>query len=167
MIKYINWLIFIFVCTILQSIINNYLPVYLAPDIALMLVAYMAFFFSYYSALIAIIIISYFASIFSVGSIWFYIFSYTVVFYILVFLRKLFSRSQGIAIATIAIITTLLYPFSVLLLSALSQHTSLFVTALYSALKQIPVNILCAYILFKYLPLVCYKLNAKFLSAKI
>jgi len=159
--RYVLWLFFIVLCTVLQSTINNYLPIYLSPDILLMLVTCIAFFFNYYTALISIIIISYFASVFSAGSIWFYLFSYTLVFYVLVFVKRIFDRSRFIATATIATISTILYPFVVLLLSILSKHTILFETAIFTALKEIPANIICAYLLFKYLTLINLRLTHK------
>lgn len=165
--KYLSWVLLIFTCIILQSLLNNYLPAYLSPDIALILVTYAVFFLNYYYALIFIIIVSYFSSVFSVGSFWFYLFAYIIVFYILMFLKKLFSRSQLIAIITIGIISTLLYPIPVFVLSNLFQHNGLFITAINSAFQKIPINMLCTYVFFKYLPLIDYRLNAKFTSMKV
>ncbi len=165
--KYVIWLVFITVCSIIQSMLNNYLPVYLSPDILLMLVVYVVFFYSYYAVLASIIVISYAASIFSVGNVWFYIFSYLSVFYVLIFLKKFFDRSQGVAIITIAAFSTLLYPLVVFVLSVLSNRALLFSEAVFTALKQIPVNMAFAYLLFKYFPSISQKLKAGLINQKV
>jgi hypothetical protein len=165
--KYAIWLAFVILCSIIQSMLNNYLPVYLSPDILLMLVAYVVFFYSYYAALASIIVISYAASLFSAGSIWFYIFSYLSVFYVLIFLKKFFDRSQGAAIVTIAAFGTLFYPLVVLILSILSNRSVLFNAAVFTALQQVPANMAFAYLLFKYLPSVSQKLKAGLVNQKV
>ncbi len=165
--KYVIWLFFIILCSIAQSMLNNYLPVYLSPDMLLILVTYVTFFYGYYAAVASIILIAYAASLFSAGSIWFYLFSYLSVFYILIFVKKFFDRSQGVAIATIAALSTVLYPFVVLILSVLSNHVMLFNVAIFMAIKQIPVNMAFAYLLFKYLPSMSQRLKAGLVSQKV
>ena len=165
--KYIVWVFFILLCSMLQSLLNNYLPAYLSPDMILLLVAYVAFFYTYYAAVASIVLIAYSASIFSAGSVWFFLFSYLSVFLLLLFLKKFFDRSQGVAIITIAAFTTLFYPLVVLVLTILSNRGLLFPLALFTALKQIPVNMAFAYLLFKYLPSLSQRLKAGLISQKV
>jgi hypothetical protein len=147
--------------------LNNYLPVYLSPDMLLILITYVTFFYGYYAAVASIILIAYAASLFSAGSVWFYLFSYISVFYILIFVKKFFDRSQGVAIVTVAALSTVFYPFVVLILSIISNHTMLFNVAIFMAIKQIPVNMAFAYLLFKYLPSVSRRLKAGLVSQKV
>ena len=165
--KYVIWIFFILLCSMLQSLLNNYLPAYLSPDMILLLVAYVAFFYTYYAAVASIVLIAYAASIFSAGSVWFFLFSYLSVFLLLLFLKKFFDRSQGAAIITIAAFTTLFYPLVVLVLTVLSNRGLLFPLALFAALKQVPVNMAFAYLLFKYLPSLSQRLKAGLVSQKV
>ncbi len=165
--KYAAWVFLIVLCAVAQSLFNTYLPVYLAPNMCLMLTAYITFFFEYYPAVASMLVLSYAASIFSTGSVWFYIFSYTAVFYLMIFVKKYFDRSQGVAIVAIASISTLLYPVVVLVLSLFSRHLVLFHSAAIAALQQIPVNVAFAYLLFKYLPLMSRRFTSRLIGQNV
>lgn len=165
--KYLVWVFFLLACSAGQSMLNTYLPAYLAPDMCLMLTAYITFFFEYYPAVASIIVLSYAASVFSTGSVWFYIFSYISVFYLMIFIKKYFDRSQGVAILVIASISTLLYPVVVLVLSLFSRHMMLFRMALVMALQQIPVNVVFAYLLFKHLPALTRRLTSRLIGQRV
>ena len=159
--KYAVWISCVLLGSVLQAVLNNYLPVYLSPNLFLMFVMYMTFFYGYYTAVSAIIFISYLASVFSSGNAWFYIFSYLFVFYLLNIFRKFFDRTQAAAVIVLAAVTTLMYPFIVLLPSIPLDKTSMFKAAVVLAVKQLPINMAAAYCLFKYLP----SLSSRFKSA--
>ena len=165
--KYIIWIVFVLLCSVVQSLLNNYLPAHMSPDMLLILVAYAAFFFTYYPAVASVVLIAYAASLFSAGSVWFFLFSYLSVFLMLLFLKKFFDRSQGVAIMTIAAFTTLFYPLVVFVLTVLSNRGLLFFMALFTAMKQIPVNMAFAYLLFKYLPSFSQRLKAGLVSQNV
>ena len=165
--KYIIWIVFVLFCSVVQSLLGNYLPAHLSPDMLLMLVAYVAFFFTYYAAVASVVLIAYAAAQFSAGSVWFFLFTYLSVFLLLLFLKKFFDRSQGVAIITIAAFTTLFYPLVVLVLTVLSNRGLSFFMALFTALKQVPVNMVFAYFLFTYLPSYAQRVKAGLVSQKV
>lgn len=150
--KYIVWVLCVISGSVLQVILNNYLPVYLSPNLSLMFVAYITFFYGYYIALLSIVIISYLYAVFSLGSVWFYIFSYIFVFYFLTVLKRFFSRTQTVAVITLSVLTTLVYPLTVLMSVLLSDKIVFFKAALNTAVMQIPVNAVILYLMFTYFP---------------
>lgn len=150
--KYIVWISGVLAGAVFQAMLNNYLPLYLSPNLFLMFVLFMSFYYEYYTAVAAVIFLSFLAAVFSSGTLWFYVFSFLLVFYLLTFLRKFFDRNHALAVAAMAALTTLLYPFIVLLLSIVPDRTSLFRIAFLTAILQLPVNMAAAYFLFRYLP---------------
>lgn len=155
--RYLFWITGITAAGALQGILNNYMPVYLAPNLFLMFTVYMTFYYGYYTALLGIIFMSYVSSVFSYGSIWFYMFSYITVFYLLNFFKKFFDRKQLAAIIVLSLITTLIYPLFVLFPAVLSEKTMLFKEAFDLSFMQLPGNVAAAYIIFKYAPFMDYK----------
>ena len=155
--RYAVWLVFILAGSVVQCMLNNYLPAYLAPDVLLMLAAFVTFFYGYYAALVVIIMIAYASSVFSAGSVWSFIFSYVLVFYVLVFFKRLFDRSQEAAILVIASLATLLYLLSIRLVASFAGGTAPLNVAMLSSLERIPVNVACAYLIFRYLPKILMK----------
>jgi hypothetical protein len=150
--RYIFWVIGVVAGVVAQATLNNYMPLYLSPNLSLMFTVYMTFYYGYYIALPGIIFLSYMNSIFSHGSMWFYMFSYISVFYLLNFFKKFFDRKQFVAVVAISMLATLVYPLFVLFPALLSGKTILFREALGTGMVQIPVNVLAASFMFRCLP---------------
>ncbi len=150
--RYIFWVAGVTAAAALQAVLNNCMPVYLAPNLFMMFTVYMTFYYGYYTAVAGIVFVSYISSVFSHGGFLFYVFSYVSVFYSLNFLKKFFDRKQFVAIVAISVLTTLSYPIFVLLPSVLSGKAMLFKEAFNLGILQMPVNILAAHLMFRYLP---------------
>ncbi len=150
--KYAVWAVGVFILALLQVALNNYLPAYLAPDLFLMLIMYMTLYYGYYTTLLGIVVLSYISSVFSSGSVWFFMFSYVSVFYLLNFFKKYFDRKQIPAIVTLSLLTTLAYSLFVLPLSVFAGKTALFGAAIRLGLIQAIANIAAACLIFKYVP---------------
>ncbi|MCL4558151.1 MAG: hypothetical protein M1491_05910 [Deltaproteobacteria bacterium] len=150
--KYVLWGAGVTASAFLQVVLNDYMPAYLAPNLFLMLTMYMTFYYGYYATLSGIVFISYVSSVFSSGSIWFYVFSYTSVFYLLSFFKKFFDRKQPPTIVVLSLLTTLIYPLFVFFPSVFSGKIALFQNAFRLSFMQVFVNIAAAYLIFRYVP---------------
>jgi len=165
--KYVIWVLCVISGLVAKVVLNNYLPVYLSPDLLLMFVIYITFFYGYYNALLSIVVIAYLYAVFSLGSVWFYIFSYMSVFYFLTVLKRFFSRTQTVAVVTLAVLVTLVYPLTVLISVLLSGKMVFFKTALNTAVMQLPINVVTLYLMFKYFPRIDSKLRMGIMTRKV